>query len=269
MNNLIYLVVLKASTVFKSPKWRLQIVFHLYSFLFVCWFDLLLQFWCECRIVRFRKLLSWSQHPLIQRCGRRGFSSSSDVVFWILHWVSIQLQCSVSTWTVDSRVEKYRKALIWGTVRARVVLEMEDPNTFCAGSGVLHQFNHRCWEPWETFVQPISLSLSSSFLHPAAFVLPIPLSPIKAELNLLRGPNRCVLFLQQFEMITQLWCLSVTSCDDRHCNRAGEIVFFHSSTPPPPPDSLPFSLAAAATTATVIPLPVSFSSWRDGGACAS
>lgn len=32
-------------------------------------------------------------------------------------------------------------------------------------------------------------------------------SPIKAELNLLRGPNRCVLFLQQFEMITQLLCL--------------------------------------------------------------
>lgn len=94
------------------------------------------------------------------------------------------------------------------------------------------------------FLQPIS------FLSPAAFVLPIPLSPIKAERNLLRGPNRCVLFLQQFEMITQLWCLSVTSCDDRHCNRAGEIVFFHSSTPhtlytqfppllppPPPPQS--------------------------------
>lgn len=116
---------------------------------------------------------------------------------------------------------------------------MEDPNTFCAGSGVLHQFNHRRWEP--RVICAAHLSLSSSFLHPAAFVLPIPLSPIKAELNLLRGPNRCVLFLQQFEMITQLWCLSVTSCDDRHCNRAGEIVFFHSSTPPPPPDSLPFS----------------------------
>lgn len=66
---------------------------------------------------------------------------------------------------------------------------------------------------------------------------------MKAELNLLRGPNRCVLFLQQFEMITQLLCLSVTSCDDRHCNRAGEIVFFHSSnTPPPLTDSLPFSV---------------------------
>ena len=38
-------------------------------------------------------------------------------------------------------------------------------------------------------------------------------------------------------MITQLLCLSVTSCDDRHCNRAGEIVFFYFSSTPPPNSS--------------------------------
>lgn len=85
-----------------------------------------------------------------------------------------------------------------------------------------------CSESPESFPQPISLPLSSP---QQLLFFPFHSLPIKAELNLLRGPNRCVLFLQQFEMITQLWCLSVTSCDDRHCNRAGEIVFFHSRTP--------------------------------------
>jgi len=111
---------------------------------------------------------------------------------------------------------------------------------------------------------PIHCESPPSFLYPisffsrAAFVLPIPLSSINAELNMLRGPNCCVLFLQQFEMITQLWCLSVTSCDDRHCNRAEEIVFFHFGTPH-------YWIASLSTTATVIPLLVSFSNWRDGG----
>lgn len=132
-----------------------------------------------------------------------------------------------------------REALIFDTVR----IQRGSPDQTCNHSlrrfwCFRHRFTHRHpigSESPESFRQPISLP------PPAAFVLPIPLSPIKAELNLLRGPNRCVLFLQQFEMITQLLCLSVTSCDDRHCNRAGEIVFFHSSTSPPPPDSLPFS----------------------------
>lgn len=157
--------------------------------------------------------------------------------------------------------------LIWGTVRAHVVLQMETQPLFALVM-VFYSFNHRhsnlFWEP-----RVISASHLSLF-SPAAFVLRIPLSPIKAELNLLRGPNLCVLFLQQFEMITQLWCLSVTGCDDRHCNRAGEIVFFHSSNPPTSSTRFPPLLPATTTTTTaVIPLLVSFSSWRDGGACAS
>lgn len=75
----------------------------------------------------------------------------------------------------------------------------------------------------------------------------------------LRGQKRCVLFLLQFELITQLWWWTVTSCDDKHCSRAGEILFF-----PPLPINILFLLFA---TGTVFPLLLFFFNWWDMRGC--
>lgn len=134
---------------------------------------------------------SQSPSPTSERCGWRGFQRAARAVLTPslgVHTTSVlSLYFDCGFWDGGGKKQK-RKALIWSTVRAHVVLVMDDPTTLCAGSGVLHRFNHRhCNLSWESrVISAAHLSLPLSSLQQLLF-FPFHSLPSKQNWTCLEG----------------------------------------------------------------------------------